>query len=64
MSVIAVISMKGGVGKTTIAAHLAVAAELGGAGPVVLIDSDMRVLLFNQAAERLWGHPARAHYRS
>jgi len=33
-------SQKGGAGKTTIAAHLAVAAELAGSGPAVLIDTD------------------------
>lgn len=40
MKVLVIASQKGGVGKTTIAAHLAVAAELSGAGPVVLIDTD------------------------
>jgi chromosome partitioning protein len=33
-------SQKGGVGKTTIAGHLGVAAEKSGAGPVALIDCD------------------------
>nr|WP_277420182.1 ParA family protein [Serratia marcescens] len=33
-------SQKGGAGKTTLAAHLAIAAELAGAGPAVLIDTD------------------------
>ncbi len=40
MNVIVLASQKGGVGKTTLAAHLAVAAEAAGAGPVVLIDTD------------------------
>jgi chromosome partitioning protein len=40
MRVIAVASQKGGSGKTTIAAHLAVKANAVGQGPVVLIDTD------------------------
>jgi chromosome partitioning protein len=38
--VIAVCSQKGGVGKTTIAAHLAVRAAMTGQGPIALIDTD------------------------
>ncbi len=33
-------SQKGGAGKTTLAAHLAIAAEAAGAGPAVLLDTD------------------------
>ena len=40
MHVVALCSQKGGSGKTTLAGHLAVQAELAGAGPVALIDTD------------------------
>jgi len=40
MRILVLASQKGGVGKTTIAGHLAVMAEQCGAGPVVLIDTD------------------------
>jgi chromosome partitioning protein len=40
-------STKGGVGKTTIAAHLAVAAESSGDGPVAIIDIDPQASLAN-----------------
>jgi len=40
MFVIVVASQKGGVGKTTIAAHLAVRAGMEGQGPAVLVDTD------------------------
>ncbi len=40
MRVLALASQKGGSGKTTLSGHLAVQAQLNGAGPVVLIDID------------------------
>ncbi|MBO6782085.1 MAG: ParA family protein [Alphaproteobacteria bacterium] len=40
MKILALTSQKGGSGKTTLAGHLAVAAESAGAGPVALIDTD------------------------
>ena len=40
MHILALTSQKGGSGKTTLAGHIAVAAEAAGAGPVALIDTD------------------------
>mgnify|MGYP000619085241 CR=1 FL=1 len=40
MRTLVLASQKGGVGKTTLAGHLGVMAELTGAGPVALIDTD------------------------
>lgn len=40
MRIIVLASQKGGSGKTTLAGHLAVQAEISGAGPVALIDTD------------------------
>jgi len=40
MQVVAIASQKGGSGKTTLAGHLAVQAEMKGAGPVAVIDTD------------------------
>ena len=45
MQVLVIASRKGGVGKTTLAGHLAVAATQAGAGPVVLIDTDPQASL-------------------
>jgi chromosome partitioning protein len=40
MRIVAMVSQKGGVGKTTLGGHLAVEAERTGAGPVALLDTD------------------------
>ncbi len=45
MKTLVLASQKGGVGKTTLAAHLAVAAEKAGNGPCVLIDTDPQASL-------------------
>jgi len=47
MKTIVLASQKGGAGKTTLAAHLAVAAERAGDGPCVLIDTDPQASLAN-----------------
>jgi len=58
MKVITVASQKGGSGKTTLAGHLAVQAELAGAGPVVLIDADPQGSLADWWNERVSPVPA------
>lgn len=45
MDVLVLASGKGGVSKTTLAAHLGVAAEVDGCGPVALIDTDPQASL-------------------
>ena len=40
MDILTIASQKGGAGKTTLSAHLAVAAERAGVGPVAIVDTD------------------------
>lgn len=58
MRTLVVASQKGGVGKTTIAGHLAVMAESTGAGPVALIDTDPQGSLSSWWNERQAETPA------
>jgi len=58
MRVLALASQKGGSGKTTLSGHLAVQAQLAGAGPVVLIDIDPQGSLADWWNERETELPA------
>lgn len=58
MRTLVIASQKGGVGKTTIAGHLAVMAESKGAGPVALIDTDPQGSLSSWWNERQAETPA------
>ena len=58
MRTLVIASQKGGVGKTTIAGHLAVMAESQGAGPVALIDTDPQGSLSSWWNERKAETPA------
>lgn len=57
MKVLVVASQKGGSGKTTLAGHLAVQAELSGDGPVGLIDVDPQGSLADWWNERAAPNP-------
>jgi chromosome partitioning protein len=59
MKVVVIASRKGGSGKTTLAGHLAVQAELTGDGPVGLVDTDPQGSLADWWNER---REARPHY--
>ena len=56
--ILALASQKGGSGKTTLSGHLAVQAQLAGAGPVVLIDIDPQGSLADWWNEREAEYPA------
>lgn len=58
MRVLAMASQKGGSGKTTLSGHLAVQAQIAGAGPVVLIDIDPQDSLSDWWNERTGELPA------
>ncbi len=58
MRVLAMASQKGGSGKTTLSGHIAVQAQLAGAGPVVLIDIDPQGSLADWWNEREADLPA------
>ncbi len=58
MRVLAMASQKGGSGKTTLSGHLAVQAQMAGAGPVVLIDIDPQGSLSDWWNERQAEFPA------
>ena len=58
MRVLAMASQKGGSGKTTLSGHLAVQAQLAGAGPVCLIDIDPQGSLADWWNERQDDMPA------
>ncbi|HEY0625257.1 MAG TPA: ParA family protein [Allosphingosinicella sp.] len=58
MRVLALSSQKGGSGKTTLSGHLAVQAQLAGAGPVCLIDIDPQGSLADWWNEREDDMPA------
>ncbi len=58
MRVLAMASQKGGSGKTTLSGHLAVQAQIAGAGPVVLIDIDPQGSLADWWNERTAEYPA------
>ena len=52
MTTIAMIAQKGGVGKTTLAVHWAIAADLAGMGPVAVIDTDPQLTAVKWAERR------------
>ena len=60
MQTIVINSQKGGSGKTTICAHLAVEAERAGDGPVFVIDTDPQGTLSTWHEHRVAEVPQRA----
>lgn len=64
MRIMAVASQKGGSGKTTLSGHIAVQAELAGAGPVVIMDMDPQGSLSEWWNERQAPQPAFAQTSS
>ena len=63
MRTLVIASQKGGSGKTTVTAHLAVAAERAGDGPVVVVDTDPQQTLATWWNARAAGVPKLAAVR-
>jgi chromosome partitioning protein len=57
MLILVVQTQKGGSGKTTLAGHIAVQAEISGAGPVAVLDADPQANLSEWAQERTASTP-------
>lgn len=57
MLILVVLTQKGGSGKTTLTGHIAVQAELAGAGPVAVLDADPQENLTEWASERIADNP-------
>ncbi len=52
MRIVSLMSQKGGSGKTTLAGHIAIQAEIAGEGPVALLDADPQENLADWLVER------------
>ncbi len=52
MRIVSLVSQKGGSGKTTLAGHIAIQAEIAGEGPVALLDADPQENLADWLIER------------
>jgi cellulose biosynthesis protein BcsQ len=59
MDILTIASQKGGAGKTTLSAHLAVEAERAGRGPVAVVDTDPQGSLLDGRRPHGGGHQRR-----